>query len=133
MDTDAATKAYFDHLKAYIENVKTHYATLLDGWIQPIVRLFTTTSTVQTHITVDVHVDRYVNFCYVYLYWIMDLDTILQYFQVDLINNVGMVEFWNLYPQRTYIVELYVEDKSKTSKVARRERYPNGKGLVVIT
>ena len=44
-----------------------------------------------------------------------------------------MVEFWNLDPQRTYIVELYVEDKSKTSKVVRREGYPNGMGVVVST
>ncbi len=100
---------------------------------QPIVHMLTTTSKVQTRTRVDVHVDIYVKFCSVYLYWLMDLSSILKYFKFDLINNVGMVEFWNLDPARTYIVELYVEDKSSKSKVTRREGYPNGMGEVVST
>ncbi len=94
--------------------------------------MFTTTSKVMNRITIDVHVDSYVNFCSVSLYWIFDLDTNLHYFQVDLINNDGMVEFWNLDRNRTYRIELYVEDKSKKSKVIRLEGYPNnGMGVVV--
>ena len=87
---------FLSFLKVDVAKLKTDYATLLDMWTRHIVHLFTTTSTVHTHITVDVHVDSYVNFCFVYLYWIMDLDTIIESFRVDLINNVGMVEFWNL-------------------------------------
>ncbi len=128
---DAATKAYVDLLKADVKKLKTDYTTLLVRVTQLIVHLFTTTSKAHTRVKVDVHVDSYVNFCSVYLYWLLDLDTILQYFQVDLINNVGMAEFWNVNPARTYIVELYVEEKSSKSKVIRREGYPNGMGVVV--
>jgi hypothetical protein len=42
-----------------------------------------------------------------------------------------MVEFWNLDPARTYIVELYVEDKTFTGKRIRRNGYPTGMGVVV--
>ncbi len=97
--TEAATKAYVDTLRA-------DYATLAASVTQPIVHLFTTKSTVSTRLRVDVHVDSYVNFCSVPLYWIFDLDDMIQYFQVDWIDNVGMVEFWNLDPTRTYVVEL---------------------------
>ncbi len=124
MSTDAATKQFVDLLKADVETLHTDYETLIASVTRPLVHLFTTTSKVQTRIIVDVHVDNYVNFCSVYLYWLLDLDTILQYFQVDLIDNIGMVEFWNLDPARTYIVELYVEDKLSKSKVNKREGYP---------
>jgi hypothetical protein len=55
----------------------------------------------------------------------------LQYFQVDLIDNVGMVEFWNLDPTHTYVVEIYAEDKAIKSKRVRRNGYPNGMGVVI--
>jgi hypothetical protein len=61
------------------------------------------------------------------------MDNIIQYFHVNLIDNIGMVEFWNLDPQKTFIVELYVEDKSQASKVIRRAGYPNGMRVVVST
>ncbi len=50
---------------------------------------------------------------------------------MDLIDNVGMVESWNLDPTRTYVVDLYAEDKSSKGKRVRRSEYPNGLGVVV--
>jgi hypothetical protein len=126
-------KAYVDLLKTDIEKLKTNYATLIERWTQHVVHLFTTKSTVSTRLRVDVHVDSYVNSCSVSLYWIFDLDNIIQYFQVDLIDNVGMVEFWNLDPTRTYVVDLYAEDKASNSKRVRRAGYPNGMGVVFST
>jgi hypothetical protein len=131
--TDAATKVYVDLLKTDIEKSKTDYATLIDKWTQPDVHLFTTKSTVSTRLRVDVHVDSYVTFCSVSLYWIFDLDNMLQYFQVDLIDIVGMVEFWNLDPTRTCVVNLYAEDKASKGNKFQRTGYPNGQGVVVIT
>jgi hypothetical protein len=124
--TDAATKAYVDTLRA-------DYTALVASVTQPVVHLFTTKSTVSTRLRVDVHVDNYINFCSVSLYWIFDLDNMLKYVQVDLIDNVGMVEFWNLDTTRTYIVELHAEDKSSKGKRVRRNGYPNGSGVVVST
>ena len=124
--TDAATKAYVDTLRA-------DYEALLARVTQPVVHLFTTKSTISGRLRVDVAVDNFVKFCSCSLYWIFDPENRLQYFQVDLIDSVGMVEFWNLDPARTYIVELYAEDKTLTGKRIWRNGYPNGTGVVVST
>jgi hypothetical protein len=50
---------------------------------------------------------------------------------MDKFYNVGMVEFSNLDPTRTYVVDLYAEDKSSKGKRIRRSGYPNGSGVVV--
>ena len=114
-----------------VAKLKTDYAALVLKLTQPLVHMFTTTSKVSKRITVDVHIDPYVTFCSASLYWIFDQGTVLQYFQVYFTDGVGMVEFGNLDATRTYIVELYVEDKAKTPKVLRRDGYTNGMGVVV--
>jgi hypothetical protein len=122
--TDAATKAYVDALRA-------DYEALLARVTQPVVHLFTTKSTISGRIRVDVAVDSFVNFCSCSIYWIFDPDNMLQYYQVDLIDGVGMVEFSNLDPTRTYEVDLYARDKTSTTRRFRLEGYPNGMGVVV--
>jgi hypothetical protein len=78
--TDAATKAYVDTLKTDVEKLKTDYATLVESVTQPVGHMFTTKSTVSGRLRVDVHVNSYINFCSCSLYWIFDLDFIIQYF-----------------------------------------------------
>ncbi len=97
--------------------------------------MFTTTSHVPVHVTVDVNVvtddlGGHV-FCSASLYWIFDLDTELDYYFRELTNGVGSVTFTDLDPERTYMVDLFVRDSSYNSMVVRHEGYPNGMGVVV--
>jgi len=77
----------------------------------PIVNLFTMTSKVRNRITVDVYVGGNIELCSLSLYLNFDMDNRLQYYRVDFVENVGMVEFDGLGPERTYIIEMYIEDK----------------------
>jgi hypothetical protein len=80
--------------------------------------------------TVDVNVGSNIKLCSLSLYWVFDIDTRLQYFQVYFVEGVGMVEFYGLDPERTYIIKMYIEDKFTISKRIIRSGYPNGMGKV---
>jgi hypothetical protein len=97
----------------------------------PIVNSFTTTSKVRNRITVDVNVGSNIKLCSLSLFWSFDTDTRLQYFQVYFVEGVGMVEFDGLDPERTYIIEMYIEDNFTNSKRLIRSGYPNGMGKVI--
>ncbi len=59
------------------------------------------------------------------------MDSVLQYFRVYFVEGVGMVEFDGINPERTYMIEMYIEDKFTISKRIRRSGYPNGMGKVI--
>ena len=96
--------------------------------------MFTTTSHVPGHITVDVNVTDDSGggvFCSASLYWLFDLDNELDYYFIELIDGVGSVTFRDLDPERTYAVDLFIRDDSNNSRRVRLEGYPNGMGVVV--
>ena len=71
--------------------------------------MFTTTSLTRYTITVDVNItDNSGGGIYAgcSIYWLLDLDTEIQWFEVDILDGVGMVEFWNLDDEKTYVIEL---------------------------
>jgi hypothetical protein len=70
-------------------------------------------------------------FCSASLYWLFDLDNELDYYYIELIDDVGSVTFRDLDPERTYVIDLFVSDSSYNSRVVRLEGYPNGMGVVV--
>ena len=70
-------------------------------------------------------------FCSASLYWLFDLDNELDYYYIELIDDVGSVTFRDLDPERTYVIDLYIRDNSYNSRVVRLEGYPNGMGVVV--
>ena len=127
------------YVKMYVvdtsENVTTReeYVSIVD-FSPPTVNLFTTTSHTPGHITVDVNVTDNSGgdvFCSTSLYWIFDLDTELDYYYIELIDNVGSVTFTDLDPQKTYIIDLLVRDNAYNARIVRLEGYPNGMGVVI--
>ena len=100
----------------------------------PTINLFTTTSHVPGHITVDVNLTDDSGggvIAYVSLYWLFDLDNELEYYYIELIDGVGSVTFRDLDPERTYVIDLFISDGSYNSWVVRLEGYPNGIDVVV--
>ena len=100
----------------------------------PTINLFTTTSHVPGHITVDVTLSDDSEgglFASVSLYWLFDLETQLDFYFIELINNVGSVAFRDLDLERTYIVDLFIRENSDNLRVVRLEGYPNGMGGVI--
>ena len=65
------------------------------------------------------------------LYWLFDLDNELDYYYIELIENVGSVTLRDLDPERTYVIDLFIRDGSHNLRVVRLEGYPNGVGVVV--
>jgi hypothetical protein len=119
------------------DNITTReeYVELVDT-TTPTINLFTTTSHVPGHITVDVNVTDYSGgggvFCSASLYyWLFDLDNELDYYYIELIDDVGSVKFRYLDPERTYVIDLFIKDNSHNSRVVRLEGYPKGMGVVV--
>ena len=100
----------------------------------PTINLFTTASHAPGHITVDVNVTDDSGggvFYSVSVYWLFDLDTELDYYFIELINDVGLVTFRDLDPERTYVVDLLIRDNSYNSRAVRLEGYSNDMGVVV--
>ena len=117
------------------DNITTReeYTELADS-TAPTINLITTTSNVQGHITVDVNlIDDSGGgvFASLSLYWLFALDNELEYYYIELIDDVGSVTFRDLDPEITYVVDLFITDDSNNSRVVRREGYPNGMGVVV--
>jgi hypothetical protein len=86
------------------------------------------------HITVDANLTDDSGggvFASVSIYWLFDLDNELDYYYIELINDVGSVTFRDLDPERTYVVDLFIRDESYNSRVVRLEGYLNGMGVVV--
>jgi len=83
--------------------------------------MFTMTSHVPGHITVDVNVTdagRGV-FCVASLYWLFDLDNELDCYYIELIDDVKGVTFRDLDNTRKYVVDLFIRDNSYNSRVVR--------------
>ncbi len=106
------------YVKMYVvdtsENVTTRAESVsIVDFTPPTVNLFTTTSHTRYTITVDVDItDNSGGGVYAgcSIYWLLDLDTEIQWFEVDLIDSVGIVEYWNLDDEKTYVIELYARD-----------------------
>jgi len=116
------------------DNITTReeYVELVDT-IAPTINLFTTTSHVPSHITADVNVTDVGGgaLCSVSLYWLFDFDNELDYYYIELIDDVGIVTFRDVDPERTYAIDLFIRGNSYNSRVVRLEGYPNGMGVVV--
>jgi hypothetical protein len=95
----------------------------------PVINIFTITSPVAGQLKLDVNVTDDSGgavFCSTSLYWIFNYPDIeLDYHYIEIVDGVGSVTFTDLDPERTYIVELLVQDPSWNSKYEYREGYPN--------
>jgi len=117
------------------DNITTweEYTEIVD-MTAPTINLFTTTSHVPGHITLDVNVtDDSAGgvFCSASLYWLFDLDNELDYYYIEMRENVGSVTFRDIDPEITHVVDLFIRDNSYNSRVVRLEGYPNGMRVVV--
>ena len=113
--------------------IRKEYTEVVD-MTAPTINVFTTTSHVPGHITGDVNLTDDSGggvFASVSLYWLFDLDNELDYYNIELIDDVGSVTFRDLDPERTYVVDLFTRDDSNNSRRVRLEGYPNGMGVVV--
>ena len=102
------------------DNITTReeYVELVDT-TTPTINLFTTTSHVAGQITVDVNItDDFGGgvFCSASLYWLFDLDNELDYYYIELVENVGSVTFRDIDPERTYVSDLFIRDGSYNSR-----------------
>ena len=79
----------------------------------PTINIFTLTSHVPGHNTVDVNVTDDSGggvLCSLSLYWLFDLDNELEYYYIELIDDVGSVTFMDLDPERTYVIDLFIRE-----------------------
>ncbi len=128
------------YVKLYIvdtsENISTReeYVSIVD-FTPPTVNLFTTTSHTRYTITVNIEItDDSGGGIYAgcSIYWLLDIETEIQWFEIDIVIGVGMCEFWNLDDEKTYVIEVYARDRSYNwTQTFRRLGYPNGQGVVV--
>ncbi len=92
------------------KNVTTReeYVSIVE-FTPPVVSLFTKTSHTRYTIPVDVNItDNSGGGIYAgcSMYWLLDLDTEIQWFEVDIEDGAGVVESWNLDDEKTYVIEL---------------------------
>ncbi len=78
-----------------------------------VINEFEVYSSIAGHLKVDVNISDYSGgnvFSGAYLYWILDLNTKLNHYYIELMNGVGSVTFTDLDPERAYVIELLVRD-----------------------